>query len=122
MPVLFGLSIAYLLTPVMDYFEVRLITPLCDKLHWKASKKRSGLIRIFCILITLILFFSLIYEVIYMLIAQIVPSVIAIVNNYDVYVNNITNWLNKLLEDNPILRDNVMNIFNNYSTEINEIQ
>ena len=119
MPVMFGLSIAYLLTPVMDYFEVRVFTPLCDKLHWNASKKRSGLIRILCILLTLVLFFSLLYMLIYMLIAQIVPSVINIVNNYDVYVENITNWINKILEDNPILLDNVMKIVNSYSTEIN---
>ena len=119
MPVMFGLVIAYLLTPVMNYFEVRIFIPLCDKLRWKSSKKRNGFVRLFCILITLVLFFALIYELGYMLISQIVPSVIAIINDYDIYFNNITNWLNKLLEDNPMLRDNVMRLLNNYSTEIN---
>lgn len=119
MPVMFGLVIAYLLTPVMDYFEVRIMIPLADKIKLKNSKKRNGLIRIFCIIITLTLFFTLIYELIYMLIAQIVPSLIAIANNYDVYVDNIMNWLNKILEDNPMLRDNAMKVVDNYSNEIN---
>lgn len=119
MPVMFGLILAYLLSPVMDYFEVRIFTPLCNKLPWKATKKRSGLIRIWCILITLVLFFFCIYELISMLISQIVPSVLAIANNYDVYLDNITAWLNKTLENNPMLRENAMKILDNYSNEIN---
>lgn len=119
MPVMFGLVIAYLLTPAMDYFEVRVFTPFFDKLHIKKSAKRNGLIRILCIILTLAIFFTVIYELIYMLIAQIVPSVMKIVENYDTYVDNITRWLNKLLEDNPIVRDNAMKLLDNYSTEIN---
>ena len=110
MPVMFGLVIAYLLSPVLDYLEIRIVIPLCDKIHLKKSKRREGFTRLFCILVTLTLFFLLIYELIYMLIAKIVPSVISIANNFDVYVDNITNWLNKILEDNPIIRDNAMNL------------
>lgn len=120
MPVMFGLIIAYLLTPVLDYFEIRVFTPLCDKLKWKKSNGRSGIIRIFCILLTLALFFTLIYELFYMLISQIVPSVINIANNFDTYVANVTKWLNKILEDNPILRDNANMIIERYSTELND--
>lgn len=120
MPVMFGLAIAYLLTPVMVYFEVRIFTPLCEKLHWKKSNGRDKTIRLFCILITLAIFFTVLYELIYMLIAQIVPSVVTIANNYDTYYDNIQRWLNKLLEDNPLLRENAMKLFDNYSNEINE--
>ena len=120
MPVMFGLIIAYLLTPVLDYFEIRVFTPLCDKLKWKKSNSRSGIIRVFCILLTLALFFAVIYELFYMLISQIVPSVINIANNFDTYVANVTKWLNKLLEDNPMLRDNANMIIERYSTELNE--
>ncbi|MCR5458947.1 MAG: AI-2E family transporter [Acetatifactor sp.] len=120
MPVMFGLIIAYLLTPVLDYFEIRIFTPLCDKVKWKKSAGRSGIIRIFCILLTLALFFALIYELFYMLISQIVPSVINIANNFDTYVENVTKWLNKLLEDNPMLRENANLIIERYSTELND--
>lgn len=119
MPVMFGLVIAYLLTPAMDYFEVRIFTPFLDKLHVKKSAKRNSLVRIGCIILTLTIFFTVIYELIYMLISQIVPSVIKIIDNYDIYYDNITRWLNKLLEDNPMVRDNAMKLLSNYSTEIN---
>ena len=119
MPVMFGLVIAYLLSPVLDYFEIRIIIPLCDKLHLKKTKRRDGFTRLFCILVTLTLFFFFIYELIYMMIAKIVPSVISIANNFDIYVDNITKWLNKILEDNPVIRDNAMKLLDTYSTEIN---
>lgn len=118
MPIMFGLVIAYLLAPVMDYFEIRLMIPLCEKLRIRKGRRRDGFVRIFCIIITLTLFFTLLYALFRMIISQIVPSVTAIINNYDVYVDNFTKWLNKILEDNPTLRDNTMNLVNKYSEEI----
>lgn len=120
MPVIFGLGIAYMLTPVLNYLEHRIFMPFCSKLGWKESKHRDGILRIVCILLTVIMFFAIIYSLIYMMVSEIVPSVMNIASNFDVYVNNITVWLNKLLEDNPMLRDYTMKIVDNYSVELNE--
>ena len=38
--------------------------------------------------------------IIAMLLSQIVPSIVNIIDNFDTYVNNITNWINKLFDDN----------------------
>lgn len=119
MPVLFGLVIAYLMTPVMNVLEIKYVIPLCNKLHLKETKKRNDVIRIICILLTLTLFTAVIYELIYMLISEIVPSVVSIASNFDEYVDNMTNWLNKILENNPTVRDNVTKMVDNYSAEIN---
>ena len=62
MPIMFGLVIAYLLAPVMDYFEIRLMIPLCEKIRIKKGRRRDGFVRIFCIIITLTLFFTLLYS------------------------------------------------------------
>ena len=120
MPVLFGLGIAYLLTPILNYFEQKIFIPFCNKIGWKESKRREGFIRIVCILLTVVMFFEVIYWLIFMMIAEIVPSVMNIASNFDTYVNNITTWLNKILEDNPMLRDYSTKIVDNYSVEINE--
>lgn len=120
MPVLFGLAIAYLLTPVLNYFEQNIFLPFCKKIGLKESSKRNGFIRILCILLTVFIFFMIIYGLIYMLISEIVPSVMNIASNFDVYIENITNWLNKILEDNPTLRDYSTKVVDNYSGEINE--
>lgn len=120
MPVLFGLVISYLLAPVLNYLEQRIFLPFCNKIGWRAGKKREGIIRIVCVLITVFLFFFIIYGLIYMLVSEIVPSVTNIASNFDVYINNFTKWLDKMLRDNPMVRDYANKIVENYSVQINE--
>ena len=120
MPVLFGLVISYLLAPVLNYLEQRIFLPFCNKIGWRAGKKREGIIRIVCVLITVFLFFFIIYGLIYMLVSEIVPSVTNIASNFDVYINNFTKWLDKMLRDNPMVRDYANKIVQNYSVQINE--
>lgn len=52
MPVLYGLVTAYLLTPVLNYIETKLLFPLCRKLKVKENKKRNSIVRGIGILIT----------------------------------------------------------------------
>lgn len=55
-----------------------------------------------------------------MLVSEIVPSVTNIASNFDVYINNFTKWLDKMLRDNPMVRDYANKIVQNYSVQINE--
>ena len=41
MPVVVGMAIAYLLTPVLNFIESRLLLPLCRKCRIKESKRRN---------------------------------------------------------------------------------
>ncbi|MCM1027492.1 MAG: AI-2E family transporter [Roseburia sp.] len=118
MPVVVGMSIAYLLTPVLNFIEGKLLRPLCDKCKVKPSKKRNSLIRGVGILVTVFLFVALIYVIISMLVSQIVPSVQNIVSNFDTYTTNFTAWLNKTLEDNPETRNTLLNLVDKYSDEL----
>lgn len=118
MPVVFGLSIAYLLTPVLNFVEYRILFPLCKLCKIKESGKRNSLVRGVGIGITTFLFFLLIYSLCSMILSQIVPSISNIVANFDTYINNFTRWLNKLLEDNPEMRDYVIRSVNQYSGEL----
>lgn len=118
MPVVFGLCIAYLLTPVLNWFEQRIFVPLCKKLKIKDSNGRKKIIRGLSIFLTVLLFFFLIFELFSMLISEIVPSIVNISSHFDDYVNNFTIWLNKLLEDNPDVRDNAIKVVDRYSIQI----
>ncbi|MCD7835862.1 MAG: AI-2E family transporter [Lachnospiraceae bacterium] len=120
MPILFGLIMAYLLTPVLNFIEYRILIPLADRLGIKASDKRRSIIRILGIIVTALLFFLLIYSLAAMLLSQIVPNIINIVSNFDTYINNITKWLTKLLDDNPELSSNVTYMIDRYSGELEE--
>lgn len=120
MPVLFGLGMGYLLTPVLNFIEYRILNPLCSKLKIRETGTRKNILRVISILFTCFLFFYLIFLLISMLLSQIVPSIESIVVNFDIYLNNITTWLNNLLADNADIRDYVIKTVSRYSGELEE--
>lgn len=118
MPVMFGFVLAYLLTPILNYLEHNVWMPLCDKFGIKKSPKRDSMVRGFGVIVTIILFVAIVYGLCAMMVSQIVPSLINIINNFDSYADNMTIWVNKLLDDNPTLKENVLSTLNNYSDEL----
>ena len=117
MPIIVGMALAYLLTPVMNYLERKFLLPLFDRLNWKESRRRKKVTRGLGILITPALLLLMIYLLFYMLISQIVPSVENIIDNFDSYVNNFTSWANGLMRDNPQMSAYFSNMIDKYSGE-----
>lgn len=121
MPVVVGMAIAYLLTPVLNFIETRIMIPLCTKCKIRETKKRNSVVRGVGILITAFLFVALIYMIFSMLISQIVPSVQNLISNFDNYTTNFTVWLNRTLEDNTELKDYVIKTVDKYSGELEKL-
>ena len=117
-PILSGLVIAYLLTPILNELEKKLLTPLFDKMKIKPSPKRQKAIRAISIFLTEVLVLVLIYALVAMLVSQIVPSIRAIVSNFDVYVANVSTWLNDTLENHPDLKNYVIPQVDKASAEL----
>ncbi|MGN0424594.1 MAG: AI-2E family transporter [Acetatifactor sp.] len=117
MPIIVGMALAYLLTPVMNYLERKFLLPLFDRMSWKESPRRKKFTRALGILITTALLLLVIYLLFYMLISQIVPSVENIINNFDSYVNNFTSWASGLMRDNPEMSAYFSNMIDKYSGE-----
>ncbi len=118
MPVVFGLATAYLLTPILNFVEEKVLFPLCKICKIKEFKKRNSIVRGLGILVTAFLFMALIYILIAMMVSQIVPSVENIVLNFDSYTTNFIAWLNKMLDDNPELGEYVVQTVDKYSGEL----
>lgn len=108
MPVIFGIIIAYTLTPILNFLEKRFLNPLFDKLKIQKNKRRSKWVRAIAVILTSCVFFLSIYAMFAMLISQIVPSLQTIIHNFDAYFNNVVSWLNKTLEDHAELRDYIL--------------
>lgn len=117
MPIVFGFTMAYLMTPVLNFLEYKVLIPFCNKIKWKESKKRSGILRGIGIFMTIFIFIATIYFLIAMMLSQIVPSISNIVSNYDVYTENFITWLNNFLSDYPELESTVINTIDTYSEE-----
>lgn len=119
-PVLFGLATAYLLTPILNFVENKVLIRLCEKCGIQESRRRHLFTRGIGILVTAFLFVALIYMLISMLISQIIPSVQGIINNFDSYSSNVISWINQMLEDNPDFGEYVTKTIDKYSIQLEE--
>ena len=114
-PVLYGLGMAYLLAPIVNFLE-RAILRLGDKLEGKRGKAiriHKGWLRAASIFLTWAVVLVLVYLLLSMLVPQLVDSITTLVNNLESYYTTIYNWATGLLSDNPELTD----LFNRYYNE-----
>lgn len=118
MPVVFGFILAYLLTPILNSIEQKILYPLRERLKLKEGPKTHKRTRMLSVLITALLFYLIIHLLVSMLVSQIVPSIQNIVSNFDTYTTNFTTWMNRLLADNPDIKEYALNLINRYSVEL----
>ena len=114
-PVLYGLGMAYLLAPIVNFLE-RAILRLRDKLERKRGKAiriHKGWLRAASIFLTWAVVLVLVYLLLSMLVPQLVDSITTLVNNLESYYTTIYNWVTGVLSDNPELKDR----FNRYYNE-----
>lgn len=117
-PVYVGFIIAYLYSPLLNMLETKVMYPVYKKFKFIKDENKMPLARatsiIFIIIFTILLF----YAMIQIAIKQVIPSLISIVSNINIYLNNITAWFDKFLEDNPSLKAFVMDDLNRFSEDI----
>ncbi len=109
--IIIGIIIAYILIPVLNGIENKFLVPLykkkgydvsfAEKANWKKRKQMRG----FSVLLTMVFFLDVIYLLIIIIIPQLVSSIREIVNNFPVYIDNIDEYSNLLLENNPELQE-----------------
>ena len=115
MPFIYGAVIAYLLTPVCKVIQ----TYLEDKTQLQRrppekAKKLKSLFKGISILLSILLFCLIIYALIAMLVPQLVNSVLLLVDAMPGYIQTASIWLEKLVEDNPVM----LSYVEQYSTDI----
>lgn len=118
MPVIFGVVIAYLLTPVVNFLEEKFFFPLMKRKKMEINKKKKKAVRYICVFFALIFALVIIYSLMAMIVPSIVESIISIINDMPRYVQNVGNWLNSILKDNPELRSTAIDFFNSYSSKM----
>jgi len=102
-PVFYGLAMAYLLTPLVKWFERGILWCIgkCKGLRDKKLKRGKGLLRAAAILLTWAVVAYLLYLLMSVLIPQLIDSVAMLINNAESYYNKIYVWVTNLLEKNP---------------------
>ena len=109
-PILYGCAIAYLLAPVVNWFE-RII------FRRTGGKPVKG-VRAISIVLTLLVVFALLYALMSVLLPELYKSVQQLFANVGNYYKTIEGWVLQLLENNPELARQVEVSLNEYYEDI----
>ena len=99
-PVLYGAFMAYLLAPMVNYFE-ELFLPKGKKLE--KGKRTSGGLRALSILLTWAIIALMLYLLASVLLPELYKSIAQLLSNIETYYHTISGWVAHLLETYPPL-------------------
>ena len=116
-PVIYGIIIAYLLTPIVNFIERRMLKPLFTKKNPEMTIKKKKCMRVISVILSLLLISLLLYAFISVIVPEVSRSIIAISYQFPYYIRNLTQFSNKLLQDNPTLNDLFIQVVDDYSGE-----
>lgn len=120
MPIIDGLVLAYLFTPILNAIENKIMRPLYKKADIDITPKVRKRMRACSILATLVVVLLVLYELFALILPEVVRSIQSIIFQFPIYVNNLSNWALLLLKDNPELEATVDALINQYSAKILE--
>lgn len=116
-PILYGITIAYILNPIIKLLENKIFNKLLEKL--KVEKKDiSKQSRIYSIIFASLIFFLILYFIISFMIPEIIASIQILIGNIPTYINNIGLWLRESLANNPDISTQILNNYDEIGTYI----
>ncbi len=118
-PVIYGIIVAYLLTPIVNYLEKKLLEPLfTQKGDMTPGKKKY--MRLVSVVITLILMTLAFYGFFSIVIPNLVISIKNISSQFSLYMQTLNDWSKQFLDDYPQIEKIVVDILDMYSGEFND--
>lgn len=118
MPIIDGLVLAYLMTPVLNKIEKVIIRPLYAKAKIPMTAKNKRRMRALAILATIVLILIILYEFFGLIIPEVVRSIQSIIFQFPIYINNLNNWALGLMKNNPDLEEVVNALIDQYSSKL----
>ena len=116
-PILLGSLFAYLLSPVINFFDRLLFPAAMDKAHAQGKYCASGP-RAVSLLITWAIIGLVGYLLLSILLPELYRSVLQLWNNMELYYNTINSWITNLLESNPAVEHFVSDRFAGYYKDL----
>lgn len=117
MSIEFGILIAYLATPVLNFIERYMLTSIYQRFgidpDKNPAKKRQ--MRKIGVLLAIAFVIFLLYAIIALIVPQLIDSIITIVKNIPAYSNNINRFVQDNIHDNDQMASTIMIIVNTAS-------
>ncbi len=117
-PVLYGLALAYLLSPILNWFELLILSTFknCKLFKNHATASNSLWLRAAGIFLTWSVVLFMLYLLMSVLIPQLADSIYALISNAENYYNTAYGWVTSLLENNPDLSQQVLRLLDMFHT------
>lgn len=113
-PVTWGIVIAYIVNPLMKFFE-RIFSKCFEQ-----KKPRRKLVRTFSVAFGLLSLVAVLFAIVAILLPQVVESVIGIARNFNSYLINFESWIYKFVEDYPDIYTFVQTQFDSIQPKLTE--
>ena len=94
----FRKDVAYLLSPLIDIIEDKVLKPIAKKQNIEIDEKKERLMRTISIFFSLLFVFVLIYLFIRTVVPQLIESIQNIINQMPVYLDSLINIANTIIE------------------------
>lgn len=112
-PFIFGFVMAYLLLPIFNGMYRRIQPRLSVKMK-NGTRFAKGL----CSILTLLIGLAIIGVLLWMVLPQLVASIITLLGSMDIYLNEISNWVAGFFKDNPALERNFLQLYEEISDQM----
>ncbi len=117
-PVVYGLVIAYLLSPLCNVLERWCFKPLGNKCFRKSPRRAFVLSRGCTVTAALLIALVLIAALLWLVLPQLFTSIESIIANMPSYGKTVQIWIEHQLRSNPELEQTVWEVFNTVSTHL----
>lgn len=120
MAIIYGIIIAFVLTPVLNAIEARWVLPVYTKKHAydPGMKKERIVVRRWSILITMTIFIVCLYALIMVVIPQFISSIQTFIKHVPTYIDNVTDWIDSLSAPDSRLQDMLNDVWGSSSEQI----
>ncbi|MCI2057584.1 MAG: AI-2E family transporter [Oscillibacter sp.] len=116
-PILYGAVIAYLLAPVINFFE-HILFPAEIRKSRDAGRFYAPGPRAVSLAITWVIILFLVYLLLSVLLPELYQSLVQLFNSLELYYNTINDWINNLLDERPELETWVAGAFKTYYDDL----
>lgn len=111
-PIIYGVVLAYVLSPLVNFFENKVVYVILEKKEIELQKRGRRAVRWVCVLLCLFLFAVLIYTLLMMILPQLIRSIMNIIYSFPFYVKVIERWLNSVVEHGWNLNGETIDMLN----------
>lgn len=123
MPFIIGLVFAYLIWPIVKFFETQVFMRLYNKrnvkLDTKSDRKVKTVFRVLSIILAFIVVIALLTAFFFSVLPEIYRNIEQLIVAFPTYYGNFIDWADNILSKQTILvQNNVDDLFNSYSEEI----